>query len=140
MAREQSHLLDRDAILGLLDRVADEAERRGLHDAATEGRVGMSTGRTSLAVRVLGDSVLPVDDARVLRWARTRSGLTQQQAARLWGRSQPQVARVESTSIEQMQVGTLRSFVAALGGTCRIVIEVDGETAEVPAGDWSKER
>ncbi len=80
-----------------------------------------------------------MDDARVLRWARTRSGLTQHQAARRWGRSQPQVARVESTSIELMQVGTLRSFVAALGGTCRIVIEVDGEIVEVRVSDEPRE-
>jgi hypothetical protein len=38
-----------------------------------------------------------------------------------------------------MQVGTLRSFVAALGGTCRIVIEVDGEIAEVPVPVESRE-
>ncbi len=66
-----------------------------------------------------------------LRDARMAAGLTQTEMAQRWGRTQPQVVRIEKADPEVAKLATLRSFVEALGGTCRVVIEVDGRVFDL---------
>lgn len=71
--------------------------------------------------------------ANDLRGARKASGLTQSEVASRWGRSQSQVVRVETSDPDTMHLKTLRSYVAALGGSCRVCIEVGGEVFDLGA-------
>ncbi len=66
-----------------------------------------------------------------LRDARLASGLTQVAIAERWGRTQPQIVRLEKSDISAAKLSTIRSYVEALGGTCKIVVEVSGETFEM---------
>lgn len=66
-----------------------------------------------------------------LREIRIASGLTQVEIAQRWGRTQPQVVRIEKSDPSTAKLATIRSFVEALGGTCRLVVELNGESFEV---------
>lgn len=63
--------------------------------------------------------------------ARRAAGLTQTETARRWGRSQSQVARLERVDLDTMKIATLRSYAEALGGSCRIVMELGSESFEL---------
>lgn len=66
-----------------------------------------------------------------LRDVRMATGLTQVEVASRWGRAQSGVARLETEKHCGVQLRTLRSYVEALGGTCRVVVEVAGKTFEL---------
>jgi hypothetical protein len=53
------------------------------------------------------------------------------QIARRWGRTQPQVVRLEKADLDSAKLATIRSFAAALGGQCHVIIELDGATFEL---------
>jgi len=54
---------------------------------------------------------------------REKRGLSQRQAARLLGASQPYVAKLESGRIKNLGVATLVKYARALGGTITIKVE-----------------
>ena len=56
-------------------------------------------------------------------------GLTQAEAARRWGRSQPQVARIEKVDFGSLTVRTLQAYVEALGGSLLISFSCDEDLA-----------
>lgn len=69
--------------------------------------------------------------SEALRAARKATGLTQVEVALRWGRAQSGVARLEQQKISGVQLRTLRTYVEALGGTCKVVVEVAGSTFEL---------
>lgn len=52
---------------------------------------------------------------------RERAGLSQSEVARRMGVKQPRVSAMEKGDPTQMEVGTLRRYIAALGGRLRVV-------------------
>ena len=54
---------------------------------------------------------------------REKRGLSQRQAARLLGTSQPYVAKLESGRIKNLGVNTLVKYARALGGTVSIKVQ-----------------
>lgn len=54
---------------------------------------------------------------------REKRGLSQRQAARLLGTSQPYVAKLESGRVKNLGVNTLVKYASALGGTVTIKVE-----------------
>ncbi|MDA8281813.1 MAG: XRE family transcriptional regulator [Actinomycetota bacterium] len=62
---------------------------------------------------------------------RRRAGLTQVELARRWGRAQSQVARLERAPIDSASLRTLRAYVEALGGSCSLSVEVDGDRYDI---------
>lgn len=54
---------------------------------------------------------------------REKRGLSQRQAARLLGTSQPYVAKLESGRVKNIGVNTLVRYARALGGTVTIKVE-----------------
>lgn len=70
------------------------------------------------------------DEVRAYRLAEVRKaqGETQEALAKLMNVSQVRVSQIENGELGRTEVGTLRSYVAALGGHLRIVAEI-GETA-----------
>lgn len=71
-----------------------------------------------------------LDEVRAYRLAEVRKaqGETQEALARLMEVSQVRVSQIENGEIGRTEVGTLRSYVEALGGRLRIVAEI-GDTA-----------
>jgi hypothetical protein len=62
---------------------------------------------------------------------RQAAHLTQHELADRWGCSQSLVARLEKSPLETARVRTISSYVRALGGSCRLLVELDGEELEV---------
>ncbi|NNN08739.1 MAG: XRE family transcriptional regulator [Acidimicrobiaceae bacterium] len=58
-------------------------------------------------------------------------GLTQAEVARRWGRSQPQVARIEKVDFGSLTMRTLQAYVEALGGSLLISFSCDDENFAV---------
>ena len=65
------------------------------------------------------------EEVRAYRLAeiRRRQDLTQEQVASAMGVRQPRVSQLESGELSHVEVATLRSYVAALGGRLRVVAE-----------------
>jgi hypothetical protein len=63
---------------------------------------------------------------------RLAAGITQEEAAAAWGRAQPHVSRLERLDLRVSQVNTIASYVAALGGTLHLAIELRGARFDVP--------
>lgn len=57
--------------------------------------------------------------------------MTQAELADRWGRAQSQVARIESAPPGSAMLRTINSYVEALGGSCVVVIEVEGDRFEL---------
>lgn len=55
----------------------------------------------------------------------------QADVAALMGVSQARVSQLESGDLAHTELGTLQSYVAALGGSLRVVAEFDGSTVEL---------
>ncbi len=66
-----------------------------------------------------------------LRDVRLALGMTQADIAERWGRTQPQVVRLEKTDLDTAKLGTIRSFVEAMGGTCTIHVEINEQIYEL---------
>jgi DNA-binding XRE family transcriptional regulator len=71
-----------------------------------------------------------LDEVRAYRLAEVRKaqGETQEALAKLMEISQVRVSQIENGEIGHTEVGTLRSYVEALGGRLRIVAEI-GDTS-----------
>lgn len=71
-----------------------------------------------------------LDEVRAYRLAEVRlaQGETQEALAKVMNVSQVRVSQIENGEIGRAEVGTLRSYVEALGGRLRIVAEI-GDTA-----------
>lgn len=69
------------------------------------------------------------DEVRAFRLAevRRRQELTQEQVAGAMGVKQPRVSQLEAGDLIHVEVATLRSYVAALGGRLRVVAEFGDE-------------
>lgn len=65
-------------------------------------------------------------DPRLLRSVRGCAGLTQAQLAERWGRSQSAVARVENSPLASATLRTIVSYVVAVGGSCRLTVDIGG--------------
>jgi predicted XRE-type DNA-binding protein len=65
------------------------------------------------------------EEARAYRLAEVRRSqdLTQEQVATAMGVRQPRVSQLESGDLSHVEMATLRSYVAALGGHLRVVAE-----------------
>jgi predicted XRE-type DNA-binding protein len=65
------------------------------------------------------------EEVRAYRLAevRRRQDLTQEQVASAMGVRQPRVSQLESGDLSHVEMATLRSYVAALGGRLRVVAE-----------------
>lgn len=65
------------------------------------------------------------EEVRAYRLAevRRRQELTQEQVASAMGVRQPRVSQLESGDLSRVEMATLRSYVAALGGRLRVVAE-----------------
>jgi predicted XRE-type DNA-binding protein len=66
---------------------------------------------------------------------RERTSLSQQDVADRMGVSQPRVSKIEQGDPEQMELETLRRYVAALGGHLRVVADFDDEAVNTPGSD-----
>jgi len=86
-------------------------------------------GRTNSA-RVADLKREMLDEVRAYRLAEVRKaqGETQEALAKLMDVSQVRVSQIENGDIGRTEVGTLRSYVEALGGRLRIIAEI-GDTA-----------
>ena len=86
-------------------------------------------GRTNSA-RVAELKREMLDEVRAYRLAEVRKaqGETQEALAKLMDVSQVRVSQIENGDIGRTEVGTLRSYVEALGGRLRIVAEI-GDTS-----------
>lgn len=78
----------------------------------TQERVDASQGRARLQAR-----------AYRLAEIRKRSATTQREVAELMHVTQGRVSQIESGQLDSSELGTLRSYVEALGGTLRVVAD-----------------
>lgn len=76
----------------------------------------------------------PPADAPGIGELRRWLGVSQVEIAGLLGVSQPCVAKIEHQ--EDMRLSTLRRYVAGLGGTLRLIAEIDGVAHELYIGTW----
>ncbi len=65
--------------------------------------------------------------AHKLTELRKRADMTQTQVAEAMGVQQPRVSRIESGDLDHVELETLRSYVAALGGTLKVVADFGDE-------------
>lgn len=88
-----------------------------------------SLGRTD-AARVAGLKREMLDEVRAYRLVEVRKaqGETQQALAKIMDVSQVRVSQIENGDVGRTEVGTLRSYVEALGGRLRVVAEI-GDTS-----------
>lgn len=69
--------------------------------------------------------------AYLLKELRLNKGLTQAQVAVNMGVSQRRVSAIERGDVGRLEVSTLTSYVAALGGSVHLVAELDGESVRL---------
>jgi DNA-binding transcriptional regulator YiaG len=97
-------------------------------DAIAQGRV--DPARADAGRRDMHDAV----QTHRLTDVRKAHGLTRQSdVAALMGVSQARVSKLESGDLSHTELGTLQSYVAALGGSLRIIAEFGGSTVELTA-------
>lgn len=109
-------------------------EVRKVHaEAVAEGRVSPwiihnahnSDGRVS---------VLETARVRCLAEVRKMYGHVRQcDVATLMGVSRPRVSKLESGNLSHIELGTIQSYVAALGGNLRVVADFGDSTVELSA-------
>jgi predicted XRE-type DNA-binding protein len=95
-------------------------------DAIAQGRV--DTARADAARKGMHDEV------QAQRLAHIRKALghaRQADVAALMGVSQARVSQLESGDLSHTELGTLQSYVAALGGSLRVVADFGASTVEL---------
>lgn len=99
-------------------------------------RHGRATGRDVEADR---EHAKKVTNAYVLGYRlsqlREEMGLTQTEIAARMGISQPRVSQLEKGDIDQMEVDTIRRYVAALGGKLKIVADFEDHDVTVSTAE-----
>jgi predicted XRE-type DNA-binding protein len=73
-----------------------------------------------------------------LRKLRAGARLTQAQVAERMGISQARVSQLERGDVHQMEVDTVRRYVAALGGRLRLVVEFDDDDIVISEPEMDK--
>lgn len=97
-------------------------------DAVAKGLV--DPARADAARNYMHDAV----QAYRLAEIRKADGLVRQaDVAALMGVSQARVSKLEGGDLSRTELGTLQSYVAALGGNLRVVAEFDDATVELTA-------
>jgi predicted XRE-type DNA-binding protein len=97
-------------------------------DAIAQGRV--DPARADAARKEMHDAV----QAYRLAEIRKAQGHTRQaDVASLMGVSQARVSKLEGGDLSRTEIGTLQSYVAALGGNLRIVADFGERTVELTA-------
>jgi predicted XRE-type DNA-binding protein len=87
-------------------------------DAVAQGRV--DHGRVQAASRIMRDAT---QAERLADIRRAHGHARQADVAAIMGVSQARVSQLESGDLSHTELGTLQSYVAALGGELRIVAE-----------------
>lgn len=97
-------------------------------DAMARGR--LDPARADAARKEMHDAV----QAQRLADIRKAHGHARQaDVAALMGVSQARVSKLESGDLSHTELGTLQSYVAALGGNLRVVADFGGSTVELTA-------
>lgn len=97
-------------------------------EAVAQGRLG------SEAVDDARDAMLATVRVHRLAEIRRAQGHTRQSdVAALMGVSQARVSKLENSDLAHTELGTLQSYVAALGGRLRVVADFGGNAVELGA-------
>lgn len=95
-------------------------------------RLDRANGRDVAADNAHADNII---NAYVLGFRlgqlREAAGLTQAELADRMGISQPRISQLEKGHLDQMVIGTIQRYVAALGGTLKIVADFEDHAATV---------
>src|SRR5271163_3321532 len=95
-------------------------------DAIAQGR--LDPARADGARKEMHDAV---QAHRLAEIRKAHGHARQADVAALLGVSQARVSKLESGDLSHTELGTLQSYVAALGGSLRIVAEFDGSSVEL---------
>ncbi|NEE02645.1 XRE family transcriptional regulator [Phytoactinopolyspora halotolerans] len=90
-----------------------------------------STPERKARVREIREEMLAEARAHRLAEIREAYGLNQTEVARRVGLTQPRVSRIERGDLNRSEIGTLRSYVEALGGEIEIVAKFGDERFRV---------
>lgn len=99
---------------------ADKEQRD--RDAGRDVEASRTAARNLTNAYVLGHRLAQLRD---------ELGLTQAQVADRMGISQPRVSQLEKGDLDQMEVDTLRRYVAALGGKLKLVADFEDHDVTV---------
>ena len=97
-------------------------------DAIAQGRV--DPARADVARKEMHDAV---QANRLAEIRKAHGHARQSDVADLMGVSQARVSKLESGDLSHTELGTLQSYVAALGGNLRIVADFGESTVELTA-------
>ena len=90
-------------------------------------RLGLDPAEVEAAASAIEASIA----AYLLKELRLSKGLTQAQVAAHMGVSQRRVSAIEAGHVNRSEVGTLRAYVNALGGSLHLVAEVDNTIVRI---------
>ncbi len=97
-------------------------------DAIAEGR--LDPARADAARKEMHDAV---QAQRLAEIRKAQGHARQADVAAVMGVSQARVSKLESGDLSRTELGTLQSYVAALGGSLRIVADFGEKTVELTA-------
>lgn len=95
-------------------------------DAVAQGRV--DPARADAARKEMHDAV---QAQRLADIRRAHGHMRQADVAAIMGVSQARVSKLESGDLSRTELGTLQSYIAAIGGQLKIVAEFDERTVEL---------
>ena len=95
-------------------------------DAVAQGRV--DPARADAARKEMHDAV---QAQRLADIRRAHGHVRQADVAAIMGVSQARVSKLESGDLSRTELGTLQSYIAAIGGQLKIVAEFDERTVEL---------
>lgn len=95
-------------------------------DAVARGRV--DPARADAARKEMHDAV---QAQRLADIRRAHGHMRQADVAAIMGVSQARVSKLESGDLSRTELGTLQSYIAAIGGQLKIVAEFDERTVEL---------
>ena len=99
-------------------------------EAAAQGR--LNTKRAAKAHTKMRDAVRAHHLAEIRK---SQGHARQSDIAALMGVSQARISKLENGDLEHTELGTLQSYVAALGGNLRIIAEFADTSVELSAGE-----
>ncbi|HUQ59704.1 helix-turn-helix domain-containing protein [Lentzea sp.] len=92
------------------------------HAAGRDAEAAQVTARSRTQACVVGFRLAEL---------RKKVRLTQTDVAERMGVSQARISQLERGEVDQLEVDTVRRYVIALGGTLRIVADIDGEDIDL---------